>query len=420
MSVSLTTDPANIVPMNSGPFFDGDRYWFFYGETTGATLKCKFGTSLDNLTATNTNGAGNVTDINNGGKAFSILFGRESNTWYAYGVANLTTIENGGVAYKWELTSSGLGTPTVLDLNISDNTNTSMVTATPAYGGGIEYTNLLSSRTIISGTRSNQQFPVSLASVTGMGGFSPSVTYPESNRTFALSDGYLALAINGGDFGDADYEDNGAGLEWTKTLITDAWSLEDDVTGTGPGSFADQNYSDDTSHTGGRITRQFDDGTIACVYLDDADTVAGNYGSVIVRTRGNTQASGWTTKYLDFADEFVRTLALTTDGHYLYIYTVAEDNGDFSNEVKLWRYSSSTSGRKYLGVVYTAESGRTVERIVAPYRIDTAISRVALLVQDSTDELFATSHDLDELVQNNRPLSQGRLGPIGKPLRGLM
>lgn len=115
--VNNSTDQFVVgVPPNNGAFYDGARYWFFYTESN--TLKCKYGTVMNSLTTTNTNGgSGNLANIDDDGKSYSIVFGTLSGTWYAWCYYLDSTAS--AAWRRWELTSSGLGTPTSQTLSLS-------------------------------------------------------------------------------------------------------------------------------------------------------------------------------------------------------------------------------------------------------------------------------------------------------------
>lgn len=288
------------VPQNNGAYFDGTYYWIFYQEAT--TLKCVYGTALSMMSQT---GGNLVENVANNGKSYSVVFGQLGGVYYAWVLVNRSATTSGEVSnvYRWELTASGLGAVSShidaagTDLLIGH----SWLSKNP----GSSITELLRCVSDVN-LGDNSQISGALAGDTSAVDWNPaSITFPEHQLMFKLSDGYLGIANNQG--GEAD---SANAYEVTKALIGDAWSGETAL------GWTDQSYATNTSHAGEQDFVQLDNGIIYAAYIDDTNA---DYGSVIINKRGAAVAGTWSSVSTDATGGNAWHISLSTDGTNIWL-----------------------------------------------------------------------------------------------------
>lgn len=321
-------------PNNNGAFWDGTRYWVFYNES--AVVKAQYGTDLSSMSQT---GGNLVTSTNTFGKSFAVLFGKDSGTWYAWGLFNRSDIFTGEafVAKRWELGSGGLGvaassTPTITDKEkgralLAHNYGSEVVTN--LYG-----TIQSNDSTPANSTSANRRTSADMGTDTGAKGWNPvNLNYAEYIRMFKLSDGYLLFAIDQGDGG----SNTVGAYEQTKTNIGDNWGGESAELG-----FTKQKYATNTSHAGQQGIIQLDDGIVYVAYVDDAKA-DGDSGLIILKNRGNQKASTWATSTADVIGSSGEAwhIALATDGTDVWVFYVKDSAGSRDTSIYYKKYDVS-------------------------------------------------------------------------------
>lgn len=367
--VSASTDAYIAgIPQNQAPWFDGTRYWIFYQES--GTLKCKYGTTLASLSATNTNGGSDIGGISNSGRAYSVVGGFISSTPYIWGALMFTAGSDRIQCWRWECTSSGLGTPTKV-LGGQPSLAFNMAYIAPDYGSEVVGTLLWSGVDMTADKNINRSIA---ADMTGdQGEFNAAYsnpTDPEHARFVKLSDGYVCIHIDEGGSGEAS---GGAGhlREFRKTSLGDAWGAEQTIEAAGAGNFIDQGYATNTSHTGQQDFCQLDDGTIYVAYCDDTlDTTNSDYGRIIVNKRAATQTGSWTNITTDMIGSSGGAwhLSVSTDGTDVWVFYVKDVSGTRDTAIYYRKYdvSAGTFGPEIK--LADLQASHTFERMSSSWR----------------------------------------------------
>ena len=347
-SVVIDSEAEFIVglPINRSVVFDGGRYWAFYTEDD--TLKCKTSENFDVWSPTFTDGSADFGDLNNGGRAYAIRFGRLDGENYAFGLLNRSYLRSGEafLATRWHLTAQGLA-----------DRRTLMLSATDAPGaGGIAHLNGLygTDHEIgeVVGTVQSYALP-NATSATGIVGMEADTTvklgeialasigFAENIGTLFMDDGYVLFAVDNGNTG-GPRTGAGVAVESHTPHSTQLFVAEVDVTNDPDGgSFAHQNYAADTSHIGQVDHVQTDDLQSWVVFVTDEDAERGNFGTLTFNTRMGSREAKWTNVMTDMAGAQVRHVALTTDGDSLFVTYVKEQDGGPDNALYLRRYTPS-------------------------------------------------------------------------------
>jgi len=360
------------IPQNNGAYFDGAYYWVFYYD--GSNLKCKYGLSLASLVDAGSTG---ISTIGNTGRMYAVVFGTVSATHYAWCLYDDGTETFG--RRRWELTSSGLGSPTDENAAITSK-SPGHATITKDYGSAAVsdlYGAIYGvSDNVTSASVANRAVDSAMTTDTGGNSYDPSLmTFMEHAAFFKLSDGFLGFAIDCGNSGEY-----GAGFghasEYTKTLAGDTWSVEDildgNVTGAsvGNGDFTDQNWGRDTSHAGQQDLLQLDSGEIYVAYCGDDDTVDANYGQIKLVKRGNAKASTWSLVSNDVIGGNVSAwhISVTTDGTDIWICYVKNASGVRGDAIYSRKYIVSTTTFESEIKIADITAGYTFERMFSCYR----------------------------------------------------
>ncbi len=346
---SSANDSTVGLPTNNGAFWDGSNYWLFYAE--GSELRAKFGSSLATLQATATNPTGgNITAVENPGKSYSLVFGQYQNQWRAWALVNRDGASFS--MYRWDLTGSGLSNGLTATPTVSEKDSPTHTTLMPNYQS-FAVTDLLGNvntglSNAAGANSANRRFAPDLTGDTGLGGVtfpkntaSDNFAFGEAEWTFKVSDGFVYEAINVGDFvdpkvgGDIRRDGNfGNRSEWQRAAIGSGTSwgseiqLEGEPPNQVPGDWSDMNYARNTSHGGQTDFVQLADGTIYHVYVDNFDTVDGNFGNVVMKQRGAMLSDTWQTLSLDAVpnDGKAWHVSLTSDGEKVYLLYVKNVN----------------------------------------------------------------------------------------------
>lgn len=384
---SSSSDAVVGIPQNNGAFWDGQRYWFIYSE--GDTLKARYGTSLDNLSTTTIASGGGL--VNN--KTFSVVYGQTDGQWRAWALANRTgTAGQEFSLYRWDLTASGLANPVTRFIDITNKPEPTHVTLMPD-SNDFDIQNLYG--TIHAGsTQANQQTAArqiapDLTSDAGLGGPVMSNTkFAEATWVFEVQDGLVLNGSNAGDFpfGTEVNGDFGHFSEWTRTGTSGSWSSEAVLDTTGPGNWRDMNYASHTSHAGQTDFVQLTDGTVFNAYIDNTDKTHGNYGKVVLKERGHTLASTWSTASLNAIDGGGEAwhLALTSDGRKLWLLYVKHDgSGGRDDAIFLRGYDPLTDTFTDETLIAQMTPGYRFERMTTQWRLHD--SRLVVLWSQTND-----------------------------------
>ncbi len=395
------------LPQNNGAFWDGTHYWFFYCE--GRELRAKFGTALDTLQPAPTNPeGGNISGLTNVAKSYSIVFGRYENTWRAWALVNRSG--NPFAVYRWDLTASGLANGIVTSPSVSAKPEPTHVSLVPGFGS-FDISNLYGTVNDGGSSSANRQVAADLSTTTGLGG----ITFGKSNArdtfhfgeaewVFELTDGYIYSAVNVGDSRDPRIENNvrrdgnfGNFSEWKRTSIdaTSTWGeereLESEPPGQVPGDWSDSNYGRDTSHGGQTDFVQLTDGTIYNAYIDNFDTVDGNFGNIIVKRRGAALPDDWSTVTTNAVSDSGKAwhVSLTSDGTRVFLLYVKNTNdtpgaGVRAGEISLRVFDPAIGSFAAEQTAATITSGSRFERMTTQWRFTGG--RLPLLWSETSDE----------------------------------
>lgn len=362
-------------PDNNPAFFDGTRYWVFYTDTIsggGATLKCLHGTSLASMSATNTNGAsGDIVGVDDNGKSYSIVFGQIGTTWYAWANIDDALSAATGNHFKWvrwELTTSGLGTPEVVTASVDDKQGASRIAHD--YGSSA-VTTLYGTAEAWDANRAHRYINANMTGQAGAGGgnftdpgggLSYDFGFAESGHFVKLSDGYLSFVFTNGE-GNADAQEiTSATLSMSGTFAS--------VSGANAGEFRDANYSANYSHAGQADDCQTDDGTYWIAYIDDTDTTNGDYGKIILRKRGNTRAGTWSTISTDVIGSSGNAfqVAVATDGEDIWVIYYKEASGSPASTLTYRKYDVSADSWSAETTLADVQPGYTFNRLATQWR----------------------------------------------------
>lgn len=395
------------LPQNNGAFWDGTRYWFFYCEA--GELRAKFGSALDTLQATPTNPAGgNITGLTNVAKSYSVVFGLYENTWRAWALVN----RNGAAfaVYRWDLAASGLANGTGITPSLSAKPAPTHVSLAPGFQS-FDIANLYGTVNDGGSSSANRQVAPDLSATLGLGGITFGKSTPqdtfgfgEAEWIFELTDGYIYNAINVGDFRDPRIDNNvrrdgnfGNFSEWKRSTIggTSAWSaeteLENEPPDQVPGDWSDSNYGRDTSHGGQTDFVQLADGTIYNAYIDNSDTVDGNFGNIIVKRRGAALADGWATVTTNAIQDDGKAwhVSLTSDGTRIFLLYVknttdTQGAGVRAGEISLRVFNPAIGIFAAEQTAATIPPGSRFERMTTQWRFTDA--RLPLLRSETSDE----------------------------------
>ncbi|MBT4165829.1 LamG domain-containing protein, partial [archaeon] len=334
------------VPPNNPAYYDGERYWVFYMD--GTTLKALYGSNLNDMLDAGIS----ISDIDNNGKAYSVVFGKNNGTKYAWALT-VDTSEN-WIWWRWKLNSTGL----------VNETSDTFVKSPVAFGQGITLTpdfgdNIIEDLYVAIADASNVFSRHNNA--TNMSGDEPMksvdvvTNYPEIHQVFPLSDGYLFLHINANP--DESYEAN-------KTSVGGTWSTPKDI------EFTNILYpACGLSHTGSMDTVQLDNGEIYVTYITNESDCSGN---ITLKKRGNETGSGWT----DISDnillngEEVWQVSLATDGKDIWFIYYKDDTGSKGNELYFKKYDVSNSSFWSEKVLATSQTNYDFDRLVTQHRSD--------------------------------------------------
>lgn len=378
------------LPQNNGAFFDGTYYWIF--RAGGGTLRCRYGTDLSSLAISATG----ITTVGNSGRAYGVVFGRISTTWYAWVHWEDSAAGNVMKVTRFELTSGGLANASTV--NSSTLGGGQIAEITKDYGGEIVselyYTSGENNHGV--GLNAAARHRRINADMTGdTAGFRATTSYNglgEHSPQFKLSDGFVALSLQDGENADDDATDSGKMREFTKTTYTNAWdaevTVEGDVTGAtaGDGDFTDQNHADNTSHTGQQDIVQTDDGKIYVLYINNDDTSGADFGKMILNVRGSAIADGWSNISKDVAGEQAWHVSLATDGTNLWVIYCPNNGGVRSNTIKYRKYTVSGATWGPLTSLVLVQASHTFVRMFSQLR---AKEKIVL----SWSELEGTDYD---------------------------
>lgn len=364
--VSASTEPFICgIPSNNPVWFDGTRYWVFYVEA--GVLKCLYGTALGSLSATNTNGvSGNLSGIVDNGKAYSIVFGTNGGTPYAWMNAN-TGSSSEFFWVRWELTSSGLGTPSTVTVDIGNKNGMSRIAHD--YGSAV-VTTLYGTAEMDITDRAHRSIG---ADMTGSAGHTAwtaltgitfaDIGFFETGRMVKLSDGFLSFGLSVGHTADPSYAFETA----TATLPFSATA--DNVTGTGGAAFDDGGYAVSASHTGHADDCQTDDGVYWVTYVRADGETNENFGLIAVRKRGNTVAGTWSTVTADvLGGTKAWNTAITTDGTNLWLFYVKDVSGMRDTAIYYRKYTVATDTWDSEIKLSDLQASHTFERMSTTWR----------------------------------------------------
>lgn len=296
------------IPQNNGAFWDGSRYWLFYGDNN--ELCAKTGSSLDSLVdaPTGADGTSNIGGLINH-RGHGTVFGTVGGEWHAWVLANRTPDGEPYSVYRWKLGENGLENPTSRIVSLSAKDEPTQATLMPGIGG-FEVESLYGAIGVGlddgTGAIYSRHLAPDLSADTGLGKVSPrGVHFSEATPALEVHDGdggknWILNQINIGDPESRNSVRNSSFSEWRRTQIAgggEQWSAESELEAAGAGNWADMNYAVDrgTSHAGQTDFVQLADGTIFNAYVDGHDDVNGLFGNLVLKTRGPNTDDGWST-----------------------------------------------------------------------------------------------------------------------------
>ncbi|MBK8916465.1 MAG: hypothetical protein IPM64_18010 [Phycisphaerales bacterium] len=368
--VSGSTDPFVCGMPSNNPYYwdpDDDLLWVFYVEA--GVLKCLYGTSLGSLSATNTNGgSGNLSGIINDGKSYSLVFGTYGGTKYVWMLTN-TGSTSEWVWVRWERTSGGLGTPTIITEDLASRNGMSRLAHD--YGSEVVTTLYGSSEQDVT-DRAHRLIGAGMTGNAGAGGWTAlgggitfaDIGFFECGRVVKLTDGYLAFGLSLGNTADPShaFETAAASLPFASTAT--------EVTGTGGAAFDDGGYALGTSHVGHADDAQTDDATYWVAYVRAAGETGANFGRVCLRRRGNTVAGTWSTQTADIlGGGKAWAITLTTyDGINLLLTYVKDVAGTRDTAIYYRTYNVATDTWSSETKLADLQASHTFERMATTWR----------------------------------------------------
>jgi len=345
--ILLNTYPVaanNLMPVNRPVVYfedlnGGTFFTFNAGSGLSDEIECKYGNSLDSLTATDTDVSGNIPTGRNGGKGWSIVAGYVSGIPYIYMLREDPSGTGAEILHRWTATSSGLsGLVTETDARLAGNPFMNNLERYPC-SISADISGLFAVR---RSTANINQFGSygTLPTDGRTGEFGLNTTYfPEFMGMFQLSDGFIGITAENGSSGgatDCFLE------EATKTNIGDAWGTFSNVT---PSGFTAR-YSANESHWGQVAITQFHSGEILYANVADGGVSSdGDYGAIQVAIRENTQAGAWSlvsTDLLNGTDVYGVFAGAVGSGNVILAY-IKRSDGSKSNRIHYRTVSSSGS-----------------------------------------------------------------------------
>lgn len=376
--VSGSTDQYVVgVPPNNPGFYDGTRYWIFYNESQ--ILKCQYGTSLDSMSEATLSTT--VSIPGSEGRGYSMLFGQASSSWHAW-----CHLYGGGTAEslikRWSLESTGLAN----ELTHSNDLGSKNGNPRIAHDyGGVSVSAVFVCVEQANQNRANRQNLADLSSDTGTGGqnfivadtitqtMSTTIGFWETGRFIKLSNGILTMGFSSGGSGSGDGTPN-SGIAWEIATTGASFPLQftTNITGGagGAGTFVDASYAANTSHMGQSDDCQLDDGTYWIAYIDDADETNGDYGHIILRNRGHSVTSSWSTVSTDIIGSSAEAwhLAVSTDGTDVWIFYVKDSSGSRDSAIYYKKYDVAGTSLGSETKLADIQTSHTFSRMATQWR----------------------------------------------------